>query len=572
MKKAKFILLAMIALLALEGCGGEATKTDVEKANLKGKVKYVSEHYYAIQVVDDRGSYTQDPIENETENGVVDYIETYYDEKGRIDKYREVWGGYMNTDTYIYSKNLLSEIKHAYNANRKPGLTTYTYNKDKSIFKVCSQKDSYNEYIYKYDIAGNVIDDGRFKYKYDEKGNVIEKTSDSYKRQSKYDDFGREIEYILEGEIYGDFYREYVATEYNNEGDLVKRIYINDIEKKYSITNTNTLFDKLGLIDGVTCATILNEQAQQVENLLGDDAEFVIYQYSDYDNRGNWRTQTSIINGSPSTEVCRNIKYHDEKEEPNYEEGSSAERLNNLLKNAYESGMSYYDILNIPEVKNKIISKYSEKFYEMIVYYADDETILHKSDGNNYFLKCMNHSGKYSCGSWFTFNENSWDPIMIKLFLYGFSAESDGSLSIRPWKEKFYENDFGEVDENSPYYSILEEWIEYPSREIKVEVRIDSDGIKFIKRDGWTDFQSNAKVKVKVNSTNEILVLPIKYHKGILYITWDDEEAGELIDLWSSNGTTVSITENFYGDDRKYTKEFYSMERTALVAATFSGW
>mgnify|MGYP003316046369 CR=1 FL=1 len=73
-----FILLAMIALFTLEGCGVESTKTDVEKANLKGKVKYVSEHYYAIKILDDRGSKTREPIENETENGVVDYIETYY--------------------------------------------------------------------------------------------------------------------------------------------------------------------------------------------------------------------------------------------------------------------------------------------------------------------------------------------------------------------------------------------------------------------------------------------------------------------------------------------------------------
>ena len=58
MKKAKFILLTMITLLTLEGCGGNAVKTDVEKANLKGHVKYFSEHYYVVTMADDGSGYT----------------------------------------------------------------------------------------------------------------------------------------------------------------------------------------------------------------------------------------------------------------------------------------------------------------------------------------------------------------------------------------------------------------------------------------------------------------------------------------------------------------------------------
>ena len=50
MKKAKFILLAMVALLTLEGCGSKPAKTDIEKANLKGKVKYMAEYRFDHEV------------------------------------------------------------------------------------------------------------------------------------------------------------------------------------------------------------------------------------------------------------------------------------------------------------------------------------------------------------------------------------------------------------------------------------------------------------------------------------------------------------------------------------------
>ena len=36
----------MVALLTLEGCGSKPAKTDVEKVNLKGKVKYMAEYHF----------------------------------------------------------------------------------------------------------------------------------------------------------------------------------------------------------------------------------------------------------------------------------------------------------------------------------------------------------------------------------------------------------------------------------------------------------------------------------------------------------------------------------------------
>ena len=54
------------------------------------------------------------------------------------------------------------EIKHSYNSNKRPYSTTYFYNKDKSIHKVCNGKD---ERFYKYDDKGNILDDGEYECK-----------------------------------------------------------------------------------------------------------------------------------------------------------------------------------------------------------------------------------------------------------------------------------------------------------------------------------------------------------------------------------------------------------------------
>lgn len=524
MKKAKFILLAMIALLTLEGCGGKTVRTDVEKDNLKGHVRYLSEHYFVVTIADDGSGYTTIP----TSEG-PQYIEKYYDKEGKVEKSRDVTYKYMNTDTYIYDKDLLVEIKHSYNSNKRPYSTTYFYNKDKSIHKVCNGKD---ERFYKYDDKGNILDDGEYEYKYDAYGNEIEKTSDAYSQKSIYDELGRVIEYTVEEIFEGESLRYHVTIEYDYDGNKTKEIL------KYG--------------DGQYMSTQVNA-----------------YYYSDHDDEGNWRTQKICVNGELQQVVRRNIKY--------YSDDAKAENksyLSSIIEDAYEKGISYLEFLKIPEVHSAIVNKYSRKYYDLALKYAND-VILHKSHDGSFCQTsiCEDHSSEeYGSGTKFSFNEERYDvPLVVELYLRGFQVGPDGELNVSPWKKSYYENDFGEIEENLPYYFIVKAWTKNRSLEENIEIRIDRLGIKFIKRNEWTNFSSNAEVKIKADGLDGVYVLPTSYHKGILYVTWNDEAAYDLIDLLSNHHTTISITEvDALGYNLRFTTDFYRMERTEVVVASLA--
>lgn len=524
MKKVKFILLTMITLLTLEGCGGNAVKTDVEKANLKGHVKYFSEHYYVAIMADDGSGYTIIPTSEEPQ-----YIEKYYDKEGRLEKTRDVTYKSMNTDTYIYDKDLLVEIKHTYNSNKKPYSTTYLYNKDKSISRVCNGKD---ECSYKYDGRGNILDDGEYKYKYDAYGNEIEKNSNEYSQKSIYDEFGRVIEYTVEEMFEDENLRYHVTIEYDYEGNKTKETL------KYG--------------DGQYINTQVNA-----------------YYYSDYDEEGNWGTQKICVDGELQQVIRRNIKYFggDSKTENEH-------HLSSVIEKAYEEGISYLEFLKIPEIRYAIVNKYSEKYYDQALKYAKD-VILHKSYDGSYCQTsiCEDYlSEEYGSGTKFSFNENRYDaPLVVELYLRGFQVGADGELIVSPWEKGYYENDFGEIEENLPYYFIVKEWTKNRSLEEKIEIRIDRLGIKFIKRDEWTNFSSNAEVKIKADGLDGVYTLPIRYHKGVLYVTWNDEAAYDLIELFSNHHTTISITEvDALGYNLRFTTDFYRMERTKVVFSSLA--
>ena len=514
----------------MQSCGNSVVKSDLEKVGLKGDVKYMSEHYYAIKMDDNGHSFTKEPIESVTEEGTVDYIESFYNRKGMLEKYRTIWDIYMNTNTYIYEKGLLTEIKHAFNADRASKTTTFFYKGKKILEKQTTGENDCHKLSYVYDSKGNLVDDGIYKYKYDEKGNVLEKESDFYKRVSVYNDNNMEISYLLEEiDEENESYLENVVVEYDDECRVVKEIHSN-----------------------------------------GSELYVLTYTYMNIDEKGNWRIKKTAMNGVDVIETVRNIKYYDDKDEQEFPKGSPGYVFNKIIEDAYENSISYLEILNIPEVKERIVKKYSEKFYELAVYYADDETILHKGDyGSSYNLKCMNSSGKYASGTLFSYDGD----LSVTLYLSGFSAEADGSLSIRPWNKKYYEDEFGQPNPKSPYFYITEEFDEYPGTKDNVEIRIDGDGVKFILRNGWTNFHYGATVKVKATDGTETLELPIKAYNGILYITWNDNEIYQLLKLWKEKSTIVSIIDTDVTDKKhRYTKEFGSMPRTELVEGTFLGW
>lgn len=515
----------------LQSCDNSKRISDLDKTNLKGKVKCVSEHYFSTSI-DENGIVTSNRIKINKKN----YTETYYDEDGMIEKVITVLeDNIINVDEYIYENRLLEKISHKYNLDVMPLHTTYVYNKQGLAQEKHVIWDD-GEYYCRYDSNGNLISDGVYEYtydsnsmltsdgvyeyKYDDKNNIIEESSHEYKCISIYDEFNRKTEYAIERkEEDGKVNHEHVSVEYDKDGRILKEIHTHD-SKIYTIT----------------------------------------YDYREQDNRGNWRNKYIYINDELTNSIRRHIEYYEEEvEEPRTDEFGLALQE---IKKAYEKGLSHSEVLKIPELRNLIVSRYSNKYYELMLKKSSDKNILHRNEFGEYFVE---YSDAFETYNKLCFNENQ---VMIFFDLYGIYVRADGTLNILPWKKDYYKNEFAEKDMNDPFYYIEEEF----SGNVKIEIRIDDVGVYFIKKNRDQNFHSGAELKIKVNGEQNTLELPAQVFEGILFLEWENFGTHELIELWSYENTKLAIIDtDVAGKTNYYTKDFSRMEGTKLIESFFNG-
>lgn len=199
-------------------------KNDLQRQNLKGKVKSVKQFSY--EVVEKFGEITKGINIGWSED---DNSLSLYDDKGNL----------IEENLYNYDRILLLKYKNQYD-DKGNLIEGNWYNPDGTLgFK---SKYQYNDKGNKieenwYDSDGKLI--GKVKVQYDEKGNVIEETryNSNGKLSSKskylYDDEGNKIEenwYNADG-ILGSKYK--YQYKYDQQGNWTEQIeYENDIPQK----------------------------------------------------------------------------------------------------------------------------------------------------------------------------------------------------------------------------------------------------------------------------------------------------------------------------------------------------
>lgn len=511
-------LSLIIIVFCLVGETNTGTKTDLGKADLKGNVKSIAEYAYSLELQD--GELVEEPIRFDDERGTVDYTESYYNTDGMLEKYRAIWDMYMNTDTYVYEKGLLKEIKHTFNAERHPEVTRFTYNDKKQLIEMSENLNgNISNTFYAYDAKGNMISDGEYEYIYDGKGRLKKKYSKHYKKEIfSYDKSGKEKEYLIEFSdptgYYDDSYAEY-SVKYDKQGRIIEK------NKKNITDGTRTIYK---------------------------------YTYED-DSNGNWVVRTTYIDDKISTRTKRNIKYYDDKEEP----------LNNLIfglvERHYESGKPFKDLLSIPEVKEYIVETKSQRFYDLARKYTVEYAILHKDVNGKYYVDAVN--GGTGNGTKMYYE----DTFTIELFLAGQPTTRKGEFNILPWEKGYYKNYYGEIDENSPVYYLM-----YPFRYYSesgqsiienIEFRIDGNGLRFI----CSSFTNYSHATFRVTKSNGSgWKIPINFTKELVHIGWDNDWSFALLELLYTEESTIEIEcSDYAGNKRIYSAEFSPMKQVELV-------
>ena len=187
------ILLSLLVLVTTAECKEVKKKTDLQKGNLKGKVKSVRHIKY--KAIDKFGELTKGDII--VEYGFGNKL-TKYDKNGnKIERNRYLpYRSLYMKETYKYDKNGNKIEANGYKSDGSLDWK-YTYKYDKNGNKI--EKNWYNsdgslttwKYTYKYDKNGNTIEYNRYssyrslyrkynnkstyKYKYDKHGNWVQK-------------------------------------------------------------------------------------------------------------------------------------------------------------------------------------------------------------------------------------------------------------------------------------------------------------------------------------------------------------------------------------------------------------
>jgi hypothetical protein len=227
-----------------------AQKTDLQRDNLKGKVKSVS--FYTDSKLVKTRTYNLNGFETDVKNYCVDnnlsvcsYHTSMFDPKGNMVKYEDdyyiIEKNYDDANNLIeseqlnkVSKKIFEKLNYSYVNFRKirSEQTKYSFNSDVIEFTIIID--------YSYDSNGNLVEEDnaytshsittkkKTIYKYDESQNLIEKTENNndgrmqYNYTYKYDPAKRKVEYkarSFNGSNYTN-YNEYF--KYDEKGHMVE--------------------------------------------------------------------------------------------------------------------------------------------------------------------------------------------------------------------------------------------------------------------------------------------------------------------------------------------------------------
>ena len=243
-------------LLLLTACGGasEQNASSAEKEGLSGKVHKVQTLIYNAKTQGDK---------------IV--------KNGKPDVYGE--DVFPNEDTRIYDVNgQLDSLVAVVDAIKY--ITVYAYQNGKVS----------NEKVYQ---NGELLTDRRYVYEKDKLKNTIEENHiGGDKTINEYPVDASKIEY-KDGKIieHGYSERDYVVKDAS--GRILKRSFYNEMDE-YLIVSEYTYNEKSWLV----CISTEGEGK-------------VTYEYTDFDDEGNWIRQVILLDGKPYGITERNITYYE---------------------------------------------------------------------------------------------------------------------------------------------------------------------------------------------------------------------------------------------------------------------
>ena len=273
----------MLAIaVAMSACNNSNVQETIVEAqerqgwtNFAG-VRQMDSGFIGITLPALRGNVESVKIRRTQYGGENDFLLFLFNERGDVAEWGYYSGGYtFDKYVYLYGSNgrLESEYmfgifdgynKHIYN-NQNQRVQTIAYNMDHSL------KHRYN---YKYDAAGNMIQDGIATYCYDFNGNkTIKKSGNTISSTWAYDAQGRLIESTEDD---GDYHYSKNVYTYDSTGRLNKidSYYKEDINEVYAYWGaTEYVYDNFG-----------NVVEERFSNANGESNGKVSYSYDSHGN------------------------------------------------------------------------------------------------------------------------------------------------------------------------------------------------------------------------------------------------------------------------------------------------
>ena len=338
----KIVIISVSSLFLLWGCHSSEFKNELERENLRGKVKTIRRTPY--KAVEKYGEVTKGEIDR---GWFTDYSYRIFNEKGNLIENQDFYSSGELMDKTIYKYDNFNKIeeeivsgsdgdikkKITFRYDEKANLIRKTeYKPDGSLIvkenykynerdKVIEVQDINSEgvpadrWIYKYNNKGKRIEANRYKpdgnlyekiiYDYDNEGNIVE--------VNRFGENGN-----LEGRIYYvyDNKNDLIEAEsYDSNGELEAKLFYKFISK-FNPKKFNKYVNMLAMESDVTIYEVLIFGRIGIEELqlfIADESLDINGKYEyEFDKQDNWIKRIEFEDDSAKFVVEREITYYEQ--------------------------------------------------------------------------------------------------------------------------------------------------------------------------------------------------------------------------------------------------------------------
>lgn len=236
-----------------------------------------------------------------------------------------------------------------------------------------------------------------------------------------------------------------------------------------------------------------------------------------------------------------------EREPERLKEQAKKEELKKTFEDAVKNKVYAYDFIKIKIIKDELIERYNEKYYNKLVEYTQTSSLIKYKEDTDEYVSTGFKTGNPDTYTVVEYDHNGWG-LTAELYVDGIHVDKDGNYYKGLWETGYYKNDFDENDLNEPYIYLGDN----ETGKSSLDIKIDKHCIYLFPNNSESfagHLDEINKITVRNDDSGETYDIPFEnVRKGyIIYsIITDRNSIMGFVGLLNDNNITISIVGTDY--------------------------